>query len=85
MIENAKIQEVRYRDVYRASLLLTGKESAHQGRRRRFDPWVGKIPGLGRSLEEETATHSSILAWRIPPTEEPDGLQSTESQRVGHD
>ena len=51
VIENAKIQEVRYRDVYRASLLLTGKESAHQGRRRRFDPWVGKIPGLGRSLE----------------------------------
>ena len=31
------------------------------------------------------ATHSSILAWRIPWTEEPGGLQSTESQRVGHD
>ena len=31
------------------------------------------------------ATHSSILAWRIPRTEEPDGLQSIESQRVGHD
>ena len=31
------------------------------------------------------ATHSSILAWRIPWTEEPDGLQSMESQRVGHD
>ena len=46
---------------------------------------TGVIPGLGRSLEEETATHSSILAWRIAPTEEPDGLQSTESQRVGHD
>ena len=46
---------------------------------------AGLIPGLGRSLEEETATHSSIPAWRIPPTEEPDGLQSIESQRVGHD
>ena len=31
------------------------------------------------------ATHSSILAWRIPWTEEPGGLQSTGSQRVGHD
>ena len=36
-------------------------------------------------LEKEMATHSSILAWRIPGTEEPDGLQSTEMQRVRHD
>ena len=36
-------------------------------------------------LEEEMAAHSSILAWRIPGTEEPGGLQSTGSQRVGHD
>ena len=36
-------------------------------------------------LEKEMATHSSILAWRIPWTEEPSGLQSTGSQRVGHD
>ena len=35
-------------------------------------------------LEEEMATHSSILAWEIPWTEEPGGLQSRESQRVGH-
>ena len=35
-------------------------------------------------LEEGTATQSSILAWRIPRTEEPDGLQSMGSQRVGH-
>ena len=42
---------------------------------------------LGRedSLEKELATHSNILAWRIPWTEEPGGLQSTESQRVRHD
>ena len=46
---------------------------------------LGSIPGLGRSLEKEMATHSSILAWRIPWTEEPGGLQSTGSQRVGHD
>ena len=36
-------------------------------------------------LEKEMATHSSILAWRIPPTEELGKLQSTGSQRVGHD
>ena len=36
-------------------------------------------------LEEGTATPSSILAWRIPWTEEPGGLQSIASQRVGHD
>ena len=42
-----------------------------------FDPWVGKI------LEEGRAAHSSILAWRIPQTEEPGRLQSTGLQRVG--
>ena len=36
-------------------------------------------------LEEETATHSSITAWRIPWTEQSDGPQPTGSQRVGHD
>ena len=36
-------------------------------------------------LEKEMATHSSILAWEIPWTEEPDGLQSSGLQRVGHD
>ena len=36
------------------------------------------------ALEKEMATHSSILAWRIPWTEEPGGLQSMRSQRVGH-
>ena len=49
-------------------------------RRRGFDPWVGKIP-----LEKEMTTHSSLLAWRIPRTEESSGLQSTGSQRVGPD
>ena len=43
------------------------------------------IPGLGRSSEKGTATHSSILAWRIPWTEEPGGLQSMGSQKVRHD
>ena len=36
-------------------------------------------------LEEETATHFSILTWRIPQTEEPGGLQSLELRRVRHD
>ena len=36
-------------------------------------------------LEKEMATHSSILAWKIPWTEKPGRLQSLESQRVGHD
>ena len=45
----------------------------------------GSVTESGRSLEKEMATHSSILAWRIPWMEEPDRLQSTGSQRVGHD
>ena len=36
-------------------------------------------------LEKEMATHSSIFAWEIPGTEEPGGLQSVESQRIGND
>ena len=39
---------------------------------------LGSIPGLGRSLGAGNSTHSSILAWRIPWTEEPGGLQSME-------
>jgi len=45
---------------------------------------VDLIPGSGRSLEEGMATHSSVLVCRIPWTEELGGLQSMESQRVGH-
>ena len=45
---------------------------------------LGSISGLGRSPGEGTATHSSILAWRIPWTEEPGRLQFMRSQRVGH-
>ena len=42
-------------------------------------------PGQEDPLEKEMATHFSILAWRIPWTEDPGGLQSVESQRVSHD
>ena len=45
------------------------------------------VRSLGQEdpLEKEMATHSSILAWRIPWMEEPGGLQSMGSQRVGHE
>ena len=46
--------------------------------------WVQSL-GWEDPLEEGMATHSSILVWRIPWTEEPRGLQSIGSQRVGHD
>ena len=49
-----------------------------------WDTWVRSL-GLKDALEKEMATHSSILAWRIPWTEEPGGLQSGGSQRVGRD
>ena len=48
------------------------------------ETWVQSL-GREDALEKEMATHSSILAWRIPWTEEPGGLQSMGSQRVGHD
>ena len=46
-----------------------------------------QVQSLGQEdpLEKGMATHSSILAWRIPWTDEPGGLQSMGSQRVGHD
>ena len=46
---------------------------------------TGLIPGWEDPLEEGVATHSSILAWRIPWTEEPGGLQSMGSHTVRHD
>ena len=49
-------------------------------------PANDKVPSVGQEGPEEgMASHSNILAWRIPWTEEPNGLQSIESQRVGHD
>ena len=48
------------------------------------DTWVQSL-GQEDPLEKGMTTHSSILAWRIPWTEEPSGLQSMGLQRVGHD
>jgi len=56
---------------------FSGKESTCQAE-------DSKTPGFD-PLEEETATHSSILVWEIPWAEEPDGLQSLGSQRVRQD
>ena len=49
--------------------------------------WETQVRSLGGEdpLEKEMETHSSILAWRIPWPEEPGGLQSMGSQRIGHD
>ena len=64
------------------------------------EAWWAAVPGVAKSrtrlsnftftfhfhaLEKETATHSSVLAWRIPGTGEPGGLPSIGSHRVGHD
>ena len=49
-----------------------------------WENWVQSL-GWEEPLEKGTVTHSSILTWRIPWTEEPGRLQSMESQRVGHD
>ena len=61
---------------------LSGKESPAVQ-----EPQETRVQSLGWEdpLEEGMATHSSILAWRIPWTEEPGGLQSMGLQRVGHD
>ena len=63
------------------SLVVQGlKTSCSQCRRPGFDTWIRKIP-----WRKGMASHSSILAWRIPRTEEPGRLQSIQLQRVGHD
>ena len=62
-------------------VVLVKNPSANEGDVRDMD----SILGQEEPLEEGMATHSSILAWRIPWTEEPGGLQSTGSLRVGHD
>ena len=60
-----------------------GKQSACQSRRRERK----QVPSLGGEdpLEEGMTTHSSIPVWRISWTEEPGGIQSMGSQRIGHD
>ena len=71
-----------------SSRLFYSRASLVAQRLKRLPPmWETQVQSLGREdpLEEEMATHSSVLAWRIPWTGEPGGLQSMGSQRVGHD
>ena len=56
-----------------------GKESASMQ-----ETWVQSL-GQEDVLKKEMVTHSNIVAWRMPWTEEPDGLPSMRQQRVGHD
>ena len=75
-----KLKYLLFRDFLRASLVA-------QRLKRLFamqETWVRSL-GWEDPLKKEMATHSSILAWRIPCMEEPGGLQSTGLQRVGHD
>ena len=66
---------------FQVALVVKIRPADAEGLERRwFNLWVSKIP-----LEEEMATHSSILAWEIPWTEEPGRLQSLGLQRVRHD
>ena len=60
-----------------------GSEEGGRGRSENFEPW--KRLYCDNLVEKEMATHSSVLAWRIPGTEEPGGLPSVGSHRVGHD
>ena len=62
-----------------ASLEAHGQEYAYQGRRCMFDPLGWEDP-----LEKEMATHSTILSWETPWSEEPGRLQSMGSKRVRH-
>ena len=69
--------------------MFTGFKSSLVAQRLKHLPsmretWVRSL-GQEDPLEKEMATHSNILAWRIPWIEEPGGLQSMGSQRVGHD
>ena len=73
----------RWREKFCQRLWLGGKESACKYRRLRrcgFDPWIGKIP-----WRRKWQPTPGILARKIPWREEPGGLQSMGSQRVGHD
>ena len=66
---------------------LDGASLGAQRLKRLPGMWETQVRSLAWEdpLEKEMATHSSILAWRIPWTEEPGWLQPTGSQRVGHD
>ena len=63
---------------------LSGKEPACQCRRHGFHPWSRKTPPAAEQLREGSGARSSTLAWKIPWTEEPGGLQAMGSLLVRH-
>ena len=67
--------------------ILTASSLVAQMVKRLSTMWETRLQSLGREdlLEKEMATHSRVLAWRIPGTGEPGGLLSMGSHRVGHD
>ena len=84
--ENQKISTSNYkvsqRDVMHSLVSTVG--SAVNNLPAKEKTWVRSL-GQEYALEKETATHSGMLAWEIPWTEEPGGLRFTGLQRVGHD
>jgi len=81
-----KYKYIRYRCSYN-TILYIGASLVAQIVKNPTAVHETQVRSLGQEdpLEKEMATHSSILAWRIPWTEEPGGLQSMRSQRVGQD
>ena len=82
-------QQQKQKENYMGLKITAGKHSSLVAQRLKCLPamqetWVQSL-GWEDPLKKGMATHSSILAWRIPWTEEPGRLQSMGSQRVGHD
>ena len=79
--------EKKHNIVARLSSNFVGLPLVAQRLKRLPGMWETRLRSLGQEgpLEREMATHYSTLAWRIPQREEPGGLQSMGSQRVGHD
>ena len=75
-----KLKYLLFRDFRRASLVAQRLKRLPA----MWETWV-RSQGQEDPLEKEMASHSSTLSWRIPWMEEPGGLQSMGSQRVGHD
>ena len=78
--KHTKLIKVFIIEIFILLLLVVKNPPANAGTQ---ETWVQSV-GWEDRLEKEMATHSSILAWRIPRTEEPGGVQSTGSQRVSH-
>ena len=89
------IIQIHYQNYWVKGYALSGISHTHIHRTFLVAQMVKRLPKIRKTqvqslgqedlLEKEMATHSSILAWKIPSTEEPGGLQSMGSQRVGHD